>query len=797
MRSWTTGAKAAGTRGCVCALGVLMGASMGAAQPVNDSCGGAVLIGFPSLTGGTTVGATSDVASSSCAFSPTDDLDVWYRFTAPSTGTFVFDTNDGAGLADTTLSIWSACPSAGGTELACDDDGGTNQRSRLAVGLDSGQSVRVRIAGWNHATGAFTLRVSGGNSTPANDLCDAATTVNAGSTVSGNNTGATGSPVSSCGAGDTTDVWYRLVAPITGTYLIETISPGTLADTTLAAYSACDPASELGCNDDAAVGEFRSSLNLLLFAGQACLVRVSGFAGATGSFTLRIGAPVPPPIIANDNCAGATVITQMPFFDSTTDLAWATDDADLAGCDNGESLAARHAVWYALTPAASGPYWFREGSPHGAFISVLAAATCAGPFTELGCSVSGAVVVPLVAGTRYFVLVGLGGLGTPAPPARANLSIEPVVPPSNDSWAGAIPLLVPSSGTYKSRGTTSDIGNSSCAFSPTDNLDVWFRFRPPATGVYRVDTLSTTGPFSDTTLSLWSACPLAGGVELFCNDDFGNFEQGGGRLSAINTTLVSTIEYYIRVSGWNHSFGDFTLSVQPGVTHDNETCAAAQHLPAGHHALQIDSSFALTEPMADQGSCNSLGATSVARSLWYKFVPGDGGTLGGGIDAFDHDMIVTLYIGTCAGLIERACIDAQPAVFSNVAVIPGANYYLCIGSYDTEPGGVISIDLTIPGLAPQTGACCRGAACETTTAAGCGGPYTHFAGVGAVCNAMPDNAGPCCRGDFNGAGGISVQDIFDYLRAYFQGQATANLSSPTVSVQDLFDFLSAYFAGCS
>lgn len=54
-----------------------------------------------------------------------------------------------------------------------------------------------------------------------------------------------------------------------------------------------------------------------------------------------------------------------------------------------------------------------------------------------------------------------------------------------------------------------------------------------------------------------------------------------------------------------------------------------------------------------------------------------------------------------------------------------------------------------------------------------------------------------CPADFNGVGGVSVQDVFDYLAAYFAGGPDADFDGASgVTVQDLFDFLAAYFAGC-
>lgn len=54
-----------------------------------------------------------------------------------------------------------------------------------------------------------------------------------------------------------------------------------------------------------------------------------------------------------------------------------------------------------------------------------------------------------------------------------------------------------------------------------------------------------------------------------------------------------------------------------------------------------------------------------------------------------------------------------------------------------------------------------------------------------------------CIGNFNGQDGVSVQDIFDFMAAWFAGSASADVNGVGgVTVQDIFDFLGAWFAGC-
>lgn len=56
---------------------------------------------------------------------------------------------------------------------------------------------------------------------------------------------------------------------------------------------------------------------------------------------------------------------------------------------------------------------------------------------------------------------------------------------------------------------------------------------------------------------------------------------------------------------------------------------------------------------------------------------------------------------------------------------------------------------------------------------------------------------PACTADFNGSGGVEVQDIFDFLTAWFELAPHADVNGVDgVNVQDIFDFIQAWFTGC-
>jgi hypothetical protein len=85
-----------------------------------------------------------------------------------------------------------------------------------------------------------------------------------------------------------------------------------------------------------------------------------------------------------------------------------------------------------------------------------------------------------------------------------------------------------------------------------------------------------------------------------------------------------------------------------------------------------------------------------------------------------------------------------------------------------------------------------GASGSITTPAACTGSYN---GDNSACN-FPGNPVTCCRANFNQVNALEVQDIFDFLNAWFAGSSTADFNGGGLAVQDIFDFLNAWFAGC-
>jgi Concanavalin A-like lectin/glucanases superfamily len=121
-----------------------------------------VALGSPVATGNT-IGLSNDFRPTCITNSNAPDAS--YTWTAPSTGTFTFDTTGSS--FDTVLDILSFNT---GSSLGCNDDSNNTLQSSVSVGLTAGQSVRVIIDGYGGGSGAFRLSIQASAAIPAAGL---------------------------------------------------------------------------------------------------------------------------------------------------------------------------------------------------------------------------------------------------------------------------------------------------------------------------------------------------------------------------------------------------------------------------------------------------------------------------------------------------------------------------------------------------------------------------------------------------------------------------------------------------
>ncbi len=244
-----------------------------------DDCDEAMLIADGTHAGDTSA-ATND-GSASCGDSDASP-DVWFRYTATEDGTLRVDTC--GSTWDTVLSAHTGCPGTVANQIACNDDA-CGLQSIIDFPVTDSTSYLIRVAGYQGASGPFTLTV-GLVTGIQGDNCPDAIVISDG-VWSGDTSQATNDGDASCGnSSSSPDVWFSYTAAQDG--LVEIQTCGTTWDTVISVHTGCPgtSANELTCNDDACA--LQSRVLVMVEAGQIYLVRVAGFSGATGPFTLSV-----------------------------------------------------------------------------------------------------------------------------------------------------------------------------------------------------------------------------------------------------------------------------------------------------------------------------------------------------------------------------------------------------------------------------------------------------------------------------------------------------------------------------
>ncbi len=227
---------------------------------------------------------------------------MWYRYRPTSTATVTISTCGSTNSYDTVISAYTGTCGAL-TQIACNDDS-CALLSQTTFSGTAGVTYYIRVAGFQGATGNFTLTVTGGGGVipPANDDCSARAGMGLGPTAF-STVGATtdGITHATCGGQVNNDIWYNHPAQATGVLTISTCNAASF-DTRIAVYdgNGCtDYATRLlACNDNAAGCGTTSQLNVNVVQGQNYTIRIGGATTATGTgtVTLTMGSNTPPSI---------------------------------------------------------------------------------------------------------------------------------------------------------------------------------------------------------------------------------------------------------------------------------------------------------------------------------------------------------------------------------------------------------------------------------------------------------------------------------------------------------------------
>lgn len=431
-----------------------------------------------------------------------------------------------------------------------------------------------------------------------------------------------------------------------------------------------------------------------------------------------------------------------------------------------------------------------------------------------------------------------------------------VAPPANDLCASAFAIGREAVG-FSNLGAT-DSGPAACASSGGQtaiSADVWFRYTHE--GLAGDMRISTCGSAFDTKLAVYpgSDCPGTGDAPLACGDDASSADPlgcpAGSGSSLVTVPVVPGGVYLIRVGGspaapaaGRTGNGLLTLTPPPVPTgaccHADGSCLAIR--PAACNAAYSgDGTVCAPNPCpqppppandlcadaqwiadgvpitATNRFANTDGAPTPcgnggARDVWYRYRPQFTAEVRISTDnaapptggATELDTVLSVYTA-CGGQILDCDDDGgqSPEVSSDISGLPltaGQTYLIRVAAYPYtdvfRQEGVFTLKVTGGGgTIPASGACCTGTTCTAGPEESCIGASV-FQGAGTACG-PPGNPTTCCRANVNQVGGVTVQDVFDYLGLYFSGASAADINGDgQVAVQDVFDYLALYFRGC-
>ncbi|MCA9000683.1 MAG: hypothetical protein KDB61_02085 [Planctomycetes bacterium] len=243
--------------------------------------------------------------------------DLFWQWTAPANGTYVFDTF--GSLYDTKLSAHTGT-GCSATCAAYNDDSGGGLQSQISLsGLSMGDSVLIQIGGYGSLSGTGTLNITAYTSTVPNDDCNAASPISGLGSFPFSTLGALSSGFDgggACGSGSNSvnqDVFFQWTAPAAGDYVFDTF--GVAWDTKLSVHTGVGCTASCGAYNDDTNGLQSEVILLGLQAGDPVLIQVGGYGSSEGTGSFNIASYVDPCATAvddtyedNDDCANASPI---------------------------------------------------------------------------------------------------------------------------------------------------------------------------------------------------------------------------------------------------------------------------------------------------------------------------------------------------------------------------------------------------------------------------------------------------------------------------------------------------------
>jgi len=497
--------------------------------------------------------------------------------------------------------------------------------------------------------------------------CDAATPIACGDVISGSTVGAPTDPVDFCGTANGTGgkAWYEFIGSgevVTAT----TCDAGTGFDTKMWVFTGdCNNLTCVAGNDDmgaaCSFGGLLSEVEFVTTAGETYYIVVGGFGPAEGNYELSVTcAPVP----TLPECTGPiTAIPNASCSVTTVQFTWdAVVDADGYNIYAGDIASGN----YNLTPApvfnALPEIFLNNPTPNTTFYILVVPTNIAGE--AIGC-IEISYTTPDVC-----------------------------PPPPNDLCGDAIMVSCGSvtAGTTAA-GSLTD-APAFCGTGVNTSAGVWYTVQ----GIDGLMSATTCSPNSnfDTKLAVYSgscgSLSCVGG-----NDDAAC--SFSGLLSTVNWVGSSSDTYYIYVTGFGASFGNFELTIDCVPYPANNECGSAQNLSVAEYPATnntLGNYYIATNNGGPACTGSALGGdvfytftAPFANHYWVNVNPFGGADLAIEVTDACGGTVVACENSNPAGVAESVFIQNLPAgtytvrVYSSTAAptVAAANFLINVQSF--------------------------------------------------------------------------------------------------------------------
>lgn len=276
--------------------------------------------------------------------------------------------------------------------------------------------------------------------------------------------------------------------------------------------------------------------------------------------------------------------------------------------------------------------------------------------------------------TVFLLVAGVAAADPDKQPPPQDAGGLGILAASNDSFASAIGVSLPSGTTADTTGATMESGEP--APCGTLGATVWYTL---GVGSATTVTVDTFGSDYDTVVAVYTGSAVNALTLQGCNDDT------LGLQSQVSFSANPGVTYRIQVGGFMGDTGNVVLHVNQCGGNDSQLlpCIA---ITAPYTNLQNTLGFTLD--LGESQPCGSIGATA-----WYRFNPLSVGTYTASTFGSDFDTVVAVYAsvnGVILPLNLGCNDDASGTLQSSVSFqgVPGLTYLIQVGGFSGATGNV-------------------------------------------------------------------------------------------------------------